>query len=79
VQPVSVTDGDHRLPKAKIDKSFVSMLEMLQDLLRTEDDPVRQQKLIELLIAGHASRFPDKKTAHFVIDAMAKHVKQIMG
>jgi hypothetical protein len=37
---------------------------------------VKQQLLIELLMAAHVANIPGKE--HFIIDSMAKHAKQLL-
>lgn len=54
------------------------LLERLVKVLDSEPDPVRKQIAIELLMTQHASKMGDAVVAHFVIDSMCKHAKQLM-
>jgi len=47
----------------------------LQDLLHSYH-PVKQQMVIELLMAAHAANIPGHEK--FIIDSMAKHAKQLL-
>ena len=64
--------------KVQIGEQHFALVRRLQGVLDEEPDRVSQQIAIELLVATHAMRMGDAATAAFVVDSMAKHIKQMM-
>jgi hypothetical protein len=54
----------------------VQLINAIQELLEGEPDIIRRQMAIEWLIVGHAAR---TGRAHFVIDAIGRHAKQLLA
>lgn len=70
--------GEDMTNKTTLDIDHLPLLTALQEVLMHEPDPVRQQQAIELLMVSHAQRAGNSADGCFIIDAMAKHAKQIV-
>lgn len=78
---VDVEDGPHRIGLGRqLDPRAYSLADRLAEMLGHDTDPVVRQQAIELLVAMHADlmgKYPGQ--VRFVIDAVAKHAKQLLG
>lgn len=64
--------------KTVLGTDLLPMLERLLVVLATEPDVVRQQQLLECLIARHAMRMGSRQAAMAVVDGVHKHVRQLI-
>jgi hypothetical protein len=61
-----------------VGKEHFDVMDKIEPILDALEDPVKHQIVLELLTAHHAWRSGNEKDAHFVIDSMAKHAKQML-